>query len=183
MNAAYWIQKLGLIPHPEGGYYRQTYRSDEWVSDADLSVKFGDKRRLATSIYFLLTRDEVSHFHRLKSDEIWYYHAGCPLTVYVIHPTGVLQEIRLGLNLDNGEVPQATVPRGTIFGSCMLPSSQSYDFSLVSCMVSPGFDFRDFELFSRDELLAIYPQHRDIIVKLTRAESAYAQLTPGGYRP
>jgi uncharacterized protein len=169
MNAEQWIRKLEMIPHPEGGYYCETYKSEEWISDDELSVKFGDKRRLATSIYFLLTQDEVSHFHRLKSDEIWYFHAGCPLSVYVIHPTGELQEIRLGLDVDSGEVPQATVPRGTIFGSCIRRTDQPHDFSLVSCMVSPGFDFRDFELFSRDELLALYPQHRDIIVKLTRA--------------
>lgn len=173
LNAEYWISKLNLIPHPEGGYYRRTYQCAEKISDKELSVEFSDQRMLATSIYFLLTVDEVSNFHRLKSDEIWYFHAGAPLTVYVIHENGALEEMHLGLDLEKGQVPQVTVPKGTIFGSKLtaLDEQTEDDYALVSCMVTPGFDYRDFELFSRSELLAMYPQHEDIIRELTRETS------------
>lgn len=164
----FWISKLELEPHPEGGYYKRTFASGEQVSDQELSVQFEGKRKLYTSIYFLLTTDNVSHFHRLKSDELWYYHAGSSLTIHVIHENGEYQEMKLGLNLDEGEVLQALVPKNSIFGSSVLGDDS---YSLVGCMVSPGFEFQDFELFTQEELLAKYPQHRDIILKM-----AYAQI-------
>jgi uncharacterized protein len=167
-DAQYWIRRLELEPHPEGGYFKQTYQSMEHVSDRELSVTFEGTRMLATSIYFLLTTAEVSHFHRLQSDELWYYHGGRPLTVYVIHPNGALESIHLGLQFDEGQVPQATVPAGCIFGSALIPDAQhDDDYSLVGCMVTPGFDYRDFELFTREQLLRQYPQHRDIVTRLT----------------
>jgi adenosylhomocysteine nucleosidase len=163
-NIRYWIESLGLISHPEGGYYRETYHSKESISDQELSHSFAGKRMLATSIYFLLPSDQVSHFHRLKSDELWYYHAGSSLTIYVIHENGELQQIRLGPDLKNGEVLQAIIPKNSIFGSVV---NEKDSYSLVGCMVSPGFDFQDFELFKRDQLLRMYPKHHEIITKLT----------------
>jgi len=157
------ISNLGLLPHPEGGYYKNTYQSTERISDTELSVNFEGERKLYTSIYFLLTSDDVSHFHRLKSDELWYFHAGSPLTIHVIHENGAYEEIKLGMNLENGEVPQALVPKNSIFGSSV---NDKDTFSLVGCMVSPGFEFKDFELFTQDELLLKYPQHEEIILKL-----------------
>ncbi|MFZ7943271.1 cupin domain-containing protein [Neobacillus sp. 19] len=157
------IINLGLAPHPEGGYYKSTYQSTERISDDELSVNFDGHRRLYTSIYFLLTSDDVSHFHRLKSDELWYFHVGSPLTIHVIHENGEYEEIKLGVNLEKGEVPQALVPKNSIFGSSV---NDQDTFSLVGCMVSPGFEFQDFELFTQKELLHKYPQHETIILKL-----------------
>lgn len=163
-NSEYWINKLELIKHPEGGYFKETYKNTENISDKELTAVFEGTRSLATSIYFLLNSGEVSHFHRLKSDELWYFHAGSALTIYVIDQDGSLLEFKLGLNIENGESPQIIVPAGSIFGSSM---NEENSYSLVGCMVSYGFDFRDFKLFKRDELLNLYPQHKDIIVKLT----------------
>ncbi|MEH7274246.1 cupin domain-containing protein [Neobacillus vireti] len=163
MDPQYFVSKLGLEPHPEGGYYKSTFASEERTSDQELTVNFEGKRKLYTSIYFLLTSNDVSHFHRLKSDELWYYHAGSPLTVHIIDENGEYKEIKLGLDLDQGEVPQALVPRNSIFGSSVMGDDT---FSLVGCMVSPGFEFQDFELFTQADLLAKYPQYKDVIIKL-----------------
>ncbi|MCH6266892.1 cupin domain-containing protein [Neobacillus citreus] len=161
------VKNLGLEHHPEGGYYKRTFESSEQISDQELTVNYNEKRKLYTSIYFVLTSDEVSHFHRLKSDELWYFHGGSSLTIHIIHENGEYEEIRLGLNFNNGEVPQALVPKNAIFGSSVMEKETC---SLVGCMVSPGFDFQDFELFTQDELLQKYPQHREIILKLAYKE-------------
>lgn len=163
-TAQYWISQLSLIPHPEGGYYKETYHSKELISDQELSVSYQGKRMLSSSIYFLLPSDEVSHFHRLKSDELWYFHAGSPLTVHIIYENGEYEGIKLGLNIEEGELPQVLVPKNSIFGSTV-NSKNSY--SLVGCMVSPGFDFIDFELFNRIDLIKKYPEYKDIIQRLT----------------
>jgi len=159
----YYISKLGLEPHPEGGYFKRTFESQEQITDQELTVDFEGKRMLYTSIYFLLTSNDVSHFHRLQSDELWYYHAGSPLTIHIIDEDGVYKEIKLGINLDQGEVPQALVPKNSIFGSSVMDKDT---FSLVGCMVSPGFEYKDFELFTQNELLLEYPQHKDVIMKM-----------------
>lgn len=156
-NADYFIKHLELSSHPEGGFYKSTVNSEFQI---DVS---GKQRMLFTSIYFLLRSQDVSHFHRLKSDELWYYHGGSSLTVHVIDELGHYHEYKLGLNLEAGEVPQVLVPKNTIFGSSVMEEGT---FSLVSCMVAPGFDFEDFELLAQKDLLAIYPQHEDIIRKL-----------------
>ncbi|WP_423802171.1 cupin domain-containing protein [Neobacillus sp. SAB-20_R2A] len=161
------VTNLGLEPHPEGGYYKRTFESSEQISDQELAVNYNGKRKLYTSIYFVLTSKDVSHFHRLKSDELWYFHGGSSLTIHIIHENGEYEEIRLGLNFNNGEVPQALVPKNAIFGSSVMEKETC---SLVGCMVSPGFDFQDFELFTQDELLQKYPQHREIILKLAYKE-------------
>jgi len=161
LNAETFIQKLQLEPHPEGGFYRQTFQSDEWMSRQQ------GERRFYTSIYFLLRSQDVSHFHRLQSDELWYFHAGSPLTVHMIHPDGTYEARKLGLNVELGEQPQILVPKDTIFGSTV---DEEDTFSLVGCMVSPGFDFKDFELFKEQELLDQFPQHEKIIKKLSMKE-------------
>ncbi|MGG1675238.1 cupin domain-containing protein [Neobacillus sp. NRS-1170] len=163
----FWITKLGLEPHPEGGFYKRTYESGEKVSDQELTVHYEGQRKLYTSIYFLLTSENVSHLHRLKSDELWYFHAGSSLTIHVIHENGEYEEMKLGMNLEEGEVLQALVPKNSIFGSSVMEDNA---YSLVGCMVSPGFDFQDFELFTQKELLTQYPQHREIILKLAYKE-------------
>jgi predicted cupin superfamily sugar epimerase len=153
----FYIERLGLTAHPEGGYFKSTYASD-LQTDAN-----GKSRKMYTSIYFLLKSGEVSHFHRLRSDELWYYHGGSSLTIHVINEDGNYEEVKLGLNLDRGEVPQYLVPKNSIFGSSVMEEGT---FSLVGCMVSPGFDFEDFELFTQDQLLNLYPRHREVIKKL-----------------
>lgn len=159
-TADYFIQKLDMTPHIEGGYYKECLLSTDPVQREDISSK-----TLWSSIYFLLQTGEVSHFHRLKSDEIWYFHSGMPLTIYMISPEGELICKQLGLNISKGESPQVLVPKGYIFGSALNEDG----YSLVGCMVAPSFSYEDFELFERIELLEQYPQHEDVIKKLTKA--------------
>ncbi|ENK0556648.1 cupin domain-containing protein [Clostridium sporogenes] len=164
-DANYFIEKLDMTAHPEGGYYKESFISGENITDSDLTTTFEDKRILWTSIYFLLRNGEVSNFHRLKSDEMWYYHSGSPLTIYMITPEGELITEQLGLDIEKGEKPQVLVPKNYIFGSAM----NNKGYALVGCMVSPGFEFRDFELFERNTLLNLYPKYKETIEKLTRA--------------
>ncbi|GAA0061958.1 cupin domain-containing protein [Clostridium sp. CTA-1] len=164
-DANYFIEKLDMTAHREGGYYKESFISAENITDSDLTTTFEDKRILWTSIYFLLRNGEVSNFHRLKSDEMWYYHSGSPLTIYMITPEGELITEQLGLDIEKGEKPQVLVPKNYIFGSAM----NNKGYALVGCMVSPGFEFRDFELFERDTLLNLYPKYKETIEKLTRA--------------
>lgn len=159
----YWIEKLNMTSHPEGGYFKQTYASQYTITSESIGSDFDGKRSLSTSIYFLIHEGEVSNFHRLESDEMWYFHEGCPLTIAVISPTGELTYHKLGLNLDAGEQPQVLVPGGSIFGSYA-----ESGYALVGCMVSYGFDFSDFTLYDRQTLLSTYPQHHEIVKKLTR---------------
>ncbi|MBU3127566.1 cupin domain-containing protein [Clostridium tagluense] len=163
-SSQYFIDTLNMEAHPEGGFYKSSFCSCENISSNNLKTKFEGERILWTSIYFLLRDGEISSFHRLKSDEMWYYHAGSPLTIYMISPNGELTTKQLGLNIENGETPQFLVPKNHIFGSAM----NSPGYSLVGCMVSPGFDFKDFEIIERDVLLTNYSQHKDIIIKLTK---------------
>ncbi len=162
-TADYFIKSLNMISHPEGGFYKETFISRESISDRELNVKFEGSRILWTSIYFLLRDGEVSNFHRLKSDEMWYYHSGSPLTIYMISPEGELTTQQLGINIAHSEKPQVLVPKGYIFGSAM----NNEGYALVGCNVSPGFEFKDFELFERNFLLEKYPKYKNTILKLT----------------
>ncbi|RWZ58066.1 cupin domain-containing protein [Halobacillus fulvus] len=157
------IEHLALEPHPEGGFYKPTNASDEVLTADPVMDKFGAERRLYTNIYFLLRSEDISHLHRLRSDECWYFHSGSGLTIHMIHPDGRYEEVSLGMDYKNGAVPQYTVPKGTIFGSSV---NCEDSYALVSCMVSPGFDFEDFELFTQEELLKDYPDHGEKIKKL-----------------
>lgn len=157
-NQDYWIKYLELVPHPEGGFYRRILESGEKITNST-----DQKRPLYTSIYFLLTSKNPSHLHRLKSDEVWYFHQGSPLQIHLINQDGDYKLIKLGNNPEKGELLQALVPKGSIFGSSVKGIN---NFSLVSCMVSPGFDYTDFELFTQQQLLDIYPAHHELIEKL-----------------
>jgi hypothetical protein len=162
--AQHWIEHLQLEPHPEGGWYRQTYRAPLLLPHAALPGHCGD-RAASTAIYFLLAGDQFSAFHRLRSDEVWHFYAGSALIVHVITPAGEYQQLLLGSNAAAGEHFQAVVSAGCWFGSALHGSDT---FALVGCTVAPGFDFADFEMAKRDELVARYPQHREIIERLTR---------------
>lgn len=160
-----WIDRLHLQPHPEGGYFRETYRAPLTLPHLALPDHGGD-RAASTAIYFLLAGDQFSAFHRIRSDELWHFYAGSPLVVHVITPDGNYQQLLLGSNTAAGENFQAIVPAGCWFGSSLRhPDS----FALVGCTVAPGFDFADFEMAKRDELIEQYPQHRAIIQRLTRS--------------
>ena len=164
-DAPQWIAKLNLQPHPEGGYFREIYRSAEELDGITLKDKRKGTRNLATSIYFLLYSGEKSFFHRLRSDEIWYYHAGSPFNIYCIDEQGNSRNILLGSLPEMHQVPQVIIPAGTIFGAMVLENNS---YSLAGCMVTPGFSFDDFELMSREYLLDKFPRERDLIIKLTR---------------
>jgi uncharacterized protein len=163
-DARYWIMKLGLEEHPEGGFFREVYRSPENIEGIHLKDKRKGTRNLATSIYFLLKSGEKSLLHRLKSDETWYYHHGNSIHLFCIDFQGNLKEVVIGADFENHEQPQFTIPEGTIFGGLVQGQNT---FCLASCMVAPGFSFDDFQLLSREFMLEKYPKHRDIILKLT----------------
>ncbi len=161
----YLSEKLELLPHPEGGFYKEVYRSSEIINHKALSQRFSGDRSYCTSIYFLLTSENFSAFHRIQQDEIWHFYEGSALYVHVIDQQGNYHKISLGMDLDAGEVPQYVVPAGCWFASSV---KNENNYSLVGCTVAPGFDFDDFELAERDQLTNEYPQHQDIISELTR---------------
>lgn len=163
-SAQQWIERLNLKPHPEGGWYRQTYRASLLLSHAALPGYGGD-RPASTTIYFLLAGDQFSALHRLRSDEVWHFYAGSGLVVHVIEPGGAYSMLLLGSDAASGEQFQAVVPAGCWFGSSLCRPDA---YALVGCTVAPGFDFADFEMASRAELIAHYPQHRAMIERLTR---------------
>ncbi len=163
-DAAYYVQALHMQPHPEGGYFVETYRSAETISQEALPSRFNADRAFGTAIYFLLEKHHVSALHRIQADEIWHFYAGGPLEVFVISPGGVLDLIRLGNNLERGEEFQAVVPAGCWFGS---KPAEGTNFSLVGCTVAPGFDFADFEMADRSMMLAQFPQHQSVIEMLS----------------
>jgi predicted cupin superfamily sugar epimerase len=164
-DAGYWIEKLKLEEHPEGGYFRQTYKASVVVAKAALPTGFAGDRAVSTAIYFLLEGENVSAFHRLRSDEVWHFYAGDPLVVHVISPEGNYSRIFLGRNLEAGQVLQAVVPAGCWFASHV---ADWKSFAVVGCTVAPGFEFADFEIGRRRELAARYPQHDGLILQLTR---------------
>ncbi len=165
MNVSLLVETLGLLPHPEGGYYKETYRSGETIPADALTGKFAGERNYATAIYFLLEQGNFSAFHRIQSDECWHFYAGQTLHVHMIDPQGTYTLIRLGNELENGETFQAVVPAGYWFASETAPGGS---FSLVGCTVSPGFDFADFELANALQLTAMFSQHSSLIKRLCR---------------
>lgn len=164
-NAQYWIDRLRLEPHPEGGFYRQTYRSEMMLAREALPLGFTGPRAASTAIYFLLEGKNFSAFHRLRSDEMWHFYAGSSLEVHVIDAEGNCSTILLGADPEAGQTLQAMVPAGCWFASHV---ADWQSWALVGCTVAPGFDFADFEMAKREELLREYPQHREVIQKLTR---------------
>ncbi len=162
-NAAYWIEKLNLQAHPEGGYFSENYRSIESIEAEGLPDRYRSSRQMGTSIYFLLTPESVSNFHRLKSDEIWHYHQGGSAIIHMIDSDGKLVSKRIGCDLDSDDSLQVLIPHGTWFAAEVLTE----DFILVGCTVSPGFEFEDFELADQQALSSAYPQHQTLIERFT----------------
>lgn len=164
-SASYWIEKLELTAHVEGGAFREVYRSELTVPKAALPLFFQGSRNASTSIYFLLSQGQFSAFHRIASDELWHFYYGDPLYVYEIGHNGRLCTHVLGSNPEKGETFHAVVKAGSWFASAPAPGSE---YALVGCTVAPGFDFADFELANAGTLSTQYPDHADLIRQFTR---------------
>ncbi len=160
------IQQLELKHHPEGGYYRETYRSAGELSENSLNSNYKGKRNYSTCIYFLLTSNDFSAFHRIHQDEIWHFYSGSPIRLHTISEKGIHSEFIIGNDLKKGQVPQLIVPGKHWFAAEVIDKEA---YSLVGCTVAPGFDFKDFELPSRQKLLDLFPKHRGIITRLTHS--------------
>jgi len=154
------VVRLHLVPHPEGGWYRETYRSESMVPGA----RPGTARAASTAILFLLPAGGHSAFHRIAADELWHHHAGDALELHLIDPAGRHEVRRLGPNVAAGETPQQRVPAGWWQAATPLGGR----FTLCGCTVAPGFDFEDFELAERTTFVAAHPGLRDVIARFTR---------------
>lgn len=163
-DADFWIRKLNLTKHIEGGSFRETYRASLTYAKEMLPATFHGDRAASTAIYFLLEQGQFSAFHMIASDEVWHFYEGDPLTIYEIDEAGLLTTHRLGRNIDAGEVFQVVIKAGRWFGSRVADSGA---YSLVGCTVAPGFDFADFELADREQLVSRYPLHADLIKSMT----------------
>ena len=166
MNKEEIIQKLGLLPHPEGGYYKEMYRSEGVISNADLGSEYEGDRNYSTAIYFMLTSDTFSAFHKINQDEFWFFHSGDPVEFHTIKQNGEHSVIKIGNDIANGESPQHCVYGGDWFAAKV---DGENGFALVSCTVSPGSGFRDFVLPSGEELIKEFPQHEKLIKEFTRS--------------
>jgi hypothetical protein len=157
----YWVDKLSLIPHREGGHFREIYRAEGMIA-----VKSNDEhvvmRNHSTAIYFLLSSREINALHRIKSDEVWHFYDGSPLAVYEIDAGGDLKKHMLGLDADKGEMPVIIIRSGNWFCAEVVGEDS---YTLAGCTVSPGFDFADFELAVKEKLISEYPQHEQFIRK------------------
>ncbi len=164
-NADYWISKLNLKKHPEGGYYREIYRSDETIGAHALPERFNGPRPFSTAIYFLLEGDDFSALHRIQSDEIWHFYEGSSITIHTIGQCGKYNRILLGNNLENDESFAAVINAGCWYGATL---NEPDSYALVGGTVAPGFEFEDFVLANRADLTGSFPEHHSIIERLTR---------------
>jgi predicted cupin superfamily sugar epimerase len=161
-RARWWIRRLGLHAHPEGGWYCETYRAGQTIPAVALPPHFHGDRVCGTAIYYLLAEGQFSHLHRLRADEIWHLYDGGPLILHLFDDERGYSRLQLGT--DARSLPQAVVTAGTWFGaSCASPRG----YALVGCTMAPGFEFADFELADRADLLERFPGHAEIIESLT----------------
>ncbi len=159
-SAEYWIKKLGLLKHPEGGHFRETYRSGEKIEKDALPGRYAGARSLSTGIYYLVASGEASRLHRIQSDEMLHFYSGSPLKVHQFSVSGTYSSVQLGKD----GCFQLLIPKGTWFGFIV---EEKNTYSLIGCTVSPGFDFNDFEMGDREKLTGHFPDQKDIIAKLT----------------
>ncbi len=150
----FWVDHLNLRPHPEGGYFTETYRT---------SAPEG-QRAASTGIYFLLPSHDVSHLHRIDADEMWHFYEGSALTVHIISESGEYSSLSIGDDPDKGQAFQGVVPAGVWFGATV---DEPDGYALVGCTVAPGFEFGGFELADRADMLDKFPGHSEIIKRLT----------------
>jgi predicted cupin superfamily sugar epimerase len=159
------VKLLGLKSHPEGGYYKETYRSDEIISKGALPKRYKGNRRYGTAIYYLLTRETFSAIHRIKTDEIYHFYLGDPVELVQLLPDGSGCMTMLGNDIEAGALVQTVVSRETWHGARLAAGGK---YALLGTTVSPGFEFADFEVGDRNELIRLYPSFSDTIVALTR---------------
>lgn len=165
MNTSnYWIEKLKLEKHPEGGFFTELYRSSESINKNALPARYSGSRNFATSIYFLLEGGDFSAFHRLQSDEIWHFYQGTALELFVLSTDGELQHYLLGRDFDAGERLQAVITKDHWFAARVRDKA---GYALVGCTVSPGFHFDDFELANQSKLIRQFPSHEKLVRELT----------------
>ena len=161
-DADFWIRTLALQPHPEGGAFRETWRAAE--SATGLPARFGGPRALGTAILYLLRAGERSRLHRLQADEVWHFHEGGPLLIHLLVPGTGYRRLTLGRDPGRGEELQCVVLNGCWFGA---EPAEGTEFALVGCTCVPGFEYGDFELGTRAELLARFPEQRALVERLT----------------
>ncbi len=159
------INYLNLQAHPEGGYFKETYRSKGLIEPSNLSGNYDGSRNYSTAIYFLLTSESFSAFHKINQDEFWHFYTGSPIRLHMISPKGEYTFVIIGNDLEAGQHFQYYVPGGYWFASEVVNED---GFSLLGCTVAPGFDFKDFVLADRGKLIEAFPEHEVVIKKLTR---------------
>ncbi|MCX6561304.1 MAG: cupin domain-containing protein [Candidatus Aminicenantes bacterium] len=165
-GAEAWARRLDLEPHPEGGFYREIYRSDEIIARPALPSRFPGARPFSTSIYFLLSAGQVSRLHRLRSDEIWHLYEGGPAVLHILDPEWGYRRLVLGRDPEKQEAHQHVLRMGWWFGAELAPEAP---FVLAGCTLAPGFEFADFELGRREVLRAAFPAQAAIIDRLALA--------------
>lgn len=158
------IRELGLTPHPEGGFYRETWRDALRVTRPD-----GAERSASTGIYYMLSGNAFSAWHRIRADEAWHFYAGTPIHVHVLEDDGVMTIHRLGNPLTHASeyAFQAVVPAGRWFAAERVGDAEG--FALVGCTVAPGFEFSEFEMAGAEDIAALveaYPKHAEDIARL-----------------
>lgn len=159
------IERLELEPHPEGGYFKETYRSEGVIDSGSLPREYLGIRNHSTCIYFMLTSEMFSAFHKIVQDEIWHFYQGSPIQLHTISESGNHESHTIGNDLSKGETPQLVVPGNHWFAAKVInPDS----YSLVGCTVAPGFDFQDFMLADRENLILKFPEHMELIEAFTR---------------
>ncbi|GAC14733.1 cupin domain-containing protein [Aliiglaciecola lipolytica] len=160
------VDKLGLEPHVEGGYFKQTFKAN---ADPVIHTAKGPRVTL-TSIYYLLTaQSPIGHFHRNTSDIMHYFHGGDPITYYLIYPDGRLETKTLGSDVLSGHEFQFVV-EGGVWKASTIETNQANGYGLIGEAVAPGFEYEDMQLAVREELINTFPQHKDIIKHLTRED-------------
>jgi hypothetical protein len=162
-NAKKYIKQLQLKKHPEGGYFKEVYRSGEIILPEHLPKRYKKSRNFSTSIYFLLEGKQFSSFHLLQSDELWHFYDGSAVLLYIINQKGKLSVKKLGR--DDGCEFQLTIEKQNWFAAEV---EDKKSFALFGCTVSPGFEFDDFELGKRQEIIKKFPHHKTLISRLTK---------------
>lgn len=160
------VRKLDLNPHPEGGYFRETYRSGDVLPEDVLDKNIQGSRNTSTGIYYLLESGDFSAFHKINQDEMWHFYLGDAIELSMISEHGKLSTVIIGSDILKGELLQFIVPKNYWFGARILKENS---FALLGCTVAPGFDFKDFTLGNRYDLIKQFSEHKNIITALTRA--------------
>lgn len=164
-TAKYWIDRLKLEEHPEGGYFKEVYRSNGLIPNSVLGSEFKGDRNYSTSIYYLLNKNDISAFHKINQDETWHFYDGSALIIHMVDEQGNYSNKKIGRNPENNEVLQFTVKAGVYFAAEVI-DKESY--SLAGCTVAPGFDFRDFYMPDKEEFLRIFPDTKASVISLIK---------------